>query len=106
MGQNQKHVKDLKTDRGHGEEIDGDQLLGVILQECAPGLRRRLAAAHHVFADAALTDVDAEFERFAVDARSTPAGIRERIEFCGHGVLGLNGLRIKVRAVQEIAVSI
>ena len=75
MGQNQKHVKDLKTDRGHGEEIDGDQLLGVILQECAPGLRRRLAAAHHVFADAALTDVDAEFEQFAVDTWSTPSGI-------------------------------
>jgi len=33
MGQNQKHVEDLKTDGGHGEEVDGDQLLGVILQE-------------------------------------------------------------------------
>ena len=75
MGQHQKHVKDLKTDRGHGEEIDGDQLLGVILQEGAPGLGRGFAAAHHVFAHAALTDVDAEFERFAVDARSTPTGI-------------------------------
>jgi Ca-activated chloride channel family protein len=68
MGQNQKHVKDLKTDSGHGEEVDGDQLLGVILQECAPGLRWRFAAAHHVFADAALTDVDAEFEQFAMEA--------------------------------------
>ena len=60
MGQHQKHVKDLEADRGHREEVDGDQLLGVILQECAPSLRRRFAAAHHVFADAALTDVDAE----------------------------------------------
>jgi len=60
MGQHQKHIKDLETDSGHREEVDGDQLLGVILQKCAPGLRRRLAAAHHVFADAALTDVDAE----------------------------------------------
>ena len=42
MGQDQKHVKDLEADSGHGEEVDGDQLLGVILQECAPGLRRRL----------------------------------------------------------------
>ena len=42
MGQNQKHVKDLETDRGHGEEVDGDQLLGVILQKGAPGLRRGL----------------------------------------------------------------
>jgi hypothetical protein len=38
----------------------------VILQKCAPGLRGRLAAAHHIFAHAALPDVDAEFEQFAV----------------------------------------
>src|ERR1700730_13790070 len=75
MGQYQEHVKHLETDGGHSEEVDGDQLLGVILQECTPGLRRRLAAVHHVFAYAALTDVDAEFEQFAVDARCTPIGI-------------------------------
>jgi len=28
MGQHQKHVKNLEADRGHGEEINGDQLLG------------------------------------------------------------------------------
>jgi hypothetical protein len=75
LGQNQEDVEDLKTDGGHGEEIDGDQLLGRILQKCTPGLRRRFAAAQHIFADAALTDVDAEFEQFAVDARCTPSGI-------------------------------
>jgi hypothetical protein len=41
----------------------------------APGLRRRFAAAHHIFAHAALTDVDAEFEQRAVDAGCTPTGI-------------------------------
>src|SRR5437660_3759340 len=46
----------------------------MILQKGAPGLRRRLAAAHHVFADAALPDVDAEFEQLAVDAGCTPTG--------------------------------
>src|ERR1700730_13421009 len=45
MGQNQKHVKNLKTDSGHSEEVDGDQLFGMVLQECAPGLSRRFAAA-------------------------------------------------------------
>ncbi|HKU27817.1 MAG TPA: hypothetical protein VJQ54_20265, partial [Candidatus Sulfotelmatobacter sp.] len=49
MGQNQKHVKDLKTEGGHGEEVDGDQLREVIVQEGAPSLRGRPAAAHHVF---------------------------------------------------------
>jgi hypothetical protein len=41
MGQNQENVKNLETDRGHGEEIDGDQLLGMILKECPPALRGR-----------------------------------------------------------------
>jgi hypothetical protein len=75
MSQHQKDVKDPKTDRGHREEVDGHQLLGMILQKCAPSLRRRLAAAHHVFADAALTDVDAELKQFTVDAWCSPTGI-------------------------------
>jgi len=49
--------------------------LGVIVQKCAPGLRRRPAAAHHVFAYAAFPDVDAQFEQLAVDAGCTPTGI-------------------------------
>jgi hypothetical protein len=47
----------------------------MILQKCAPSLRRRFAAAHHVFADAALTDVDAELEQLTVDPWCTPTGI-------------------------------
>jgi hypothetical protein len=35
MGQYQKHVEDLEADGGHGEEVDGHQLLGVNLEECA-----------------------------------------------------------------------
>ena len=31
MGQHQEHVKDLEANGGHSEEIDGDQLLGVIV---------------------------------------------------------------------------
>ena len=75
MSQHQKHVKDLETDRGHRKEVDRNELFGVILQKCAPGLRRRFAAAHHIFADAALTDVDAELEQFTVDPWCTPTGI-------------------------------
>src|SRR6266699_2624599 len=58
MGQHQKYVKDLEPDGGHDEEVDRDQLLGMVLQEGAPSLRRRFAAAHHIFADTALPDVD------------------------------------------------
>ena len=57
MGQHQKHIENLETKGRHGKEIDGDQLLQVILQEGAPSLRRRFAAAQHVFAHAALRQV-------------------------------------------------
>jgi hypothetical protein len=75
MGQHQEHVKYLEVDRRHREEVDRNHLLGVILQGCAPGLRWRFARAHHVFADTALSDADAEFEKFAVDPWCTPVGI-------------------------------
>jgi hypothetical protein len=58
MGQHQKHVKHVEPDSGEGEEVDGNQLREVVVQERAPGLRRRLAAPHQVFAHAALADVD------------------------------------------------
>src|SRR6266513_3880977 len=35
----------------------------MVVREGAPSLRRRLAAAHHIFADTALPDVDAQFEQ-------------------------------------------
>jgi hypothetical protein len=47
----------------------------MILQKCAPSLRRRFAAAHHVFADAALIDVDAQLEHITVDSWCTPRRI-------------------------------
>ena len=65
----------VETDSGDSEEVDGDQLREVVLQESAPSLRRRFTAAHHVFADTTLADLDAEFEQFAVDAGCTPTGV-------------------------------
>jgi hypothetical protein len=73
--QHQEYAQYLEVDRRHPEEVDRDQLLSMILQKCAPSLRRRFAAAHHVFADAALPDIDAELEQFTVDPWCTPVGI-------------------------------
>ena len=75
MGQYKKHVKDVETDGGDSEEVDGDHLREVVLQESTPGLRRRFRAAHHVFTDAGLADVDTEFEQLAMNAGCTPTGI-------------------------------
>ena len=38
MGQHQKHVENLEADRRHSEEIDGGQLLHMIVKECPPVL--------------------------------------------------------------------
>src|SRR5215469_16437815 len=56
----------------------------MVFQERSPGLRGRIATAHHVFAYAGLADVDAELEEFAMDARSAPSGLSQlscRISF-------------------------
>ena len=44
------------------EEIGRHDLTDVILQEGAPGLRRRLTPANHVFRDGGLADFDPEFQ--------------------------------------------
>jgi hypothetical protein len=50
-------------------------LADVIPKEGAPGLRRRLAPANQVFRNTGLTDVDSEFQQFAMNPRRAPARI-------------------------------
>ena len=61
--------------RNH-EEICGHHLSEVIRQERAPCLGRRLSIADQVFRDPGLTDVNPEFQQFAVDPRSAPQRVR------------------------------
>ena len=49
MGQHQENAKNLEADRGHGEEINGDQSLRVILEGKCASLRGRFVSANHVF---------------------------------------------------------
>jgi hypothetical protein len=60
------------------EEIGRHNLADVIPQERAPGLGRRLVVATHVFRDGRLTDVDSEFQQFAMNPRRAPARVRLR----------------------------
>jgi len=76
VSQNQEDVQDLKSDRGHGEKVDRhNHGLEVIVKESPPVLGRRIPLAHDVLAHAGLTDVDAKFKQFAVDAGRTPKSI-------------------------------
>src|SRR5438034_3068006 len=45
VAQHHEHEQDPKGRRGHREEIQRDQILGMILQKRAPRLRRRLSLA-------------------------------------------------------------
>jgi len=46
----------------------------VIVEEITSSLRGRLADTDYVLGDARLTDVDAEFQQFPVEARRTQSG--------------------------------
>jgi hypothetical protein len=73
----QDEQKAVGRRRDH-EEIGRDDLADVISQERAPSLRWRLASAHHVFRDGRLTDIDPEFEQFAMNPRRAPTWVRLR----------------------------
>jgi hypothetical protein len=60
--QHQKHMKDLKPDGRHREEVYRTQALDVVLKECPPGLGGWLPTAQQVFAHASFADIDAEVE--------------------------------------------
>src|ERR1700730_2898968 len=68
VSHNQEHVQNLKPDRRHSEEVDRHHSLDVILKEGPPVLRRRLRPWYQVLAHAGLSDINAEFEQFTVDA--------------------------------------
>src|SRR6516164_1268171 len=41
MSQHDKHEQHAKADRRHGEEVDRDEILDMVVQESPPSLRRR-----------------------------------------------------------------
>jgi hypothetical protein len=54
--------------------IHRDQVVDVVRQERAPRLRGGIPPPQHVFADAGLSDVDAQLEQLAVDPRGPQSG--------------------------------
>jgi hypothetical protein len=58
-----------------GEEVNRDNIFGMILKECPPGLRWRFSVVDHVFRNGSLADFNPELQQFAVNARSAPQWI-------------------------------
>jgi hypothetical protein len=73
VGEHDENEEDAQVRGGDGEEINGDEVPDVIGQERPPCLRRRGAPPfRQQTGHGALSDVDAELEKFAVDSGGTP----------------------------------
>ena len=70
--ENQEHVDHSEGNRRHGEEVDRDNVFGVVGQEGAPGLGWGPVWLDHILGHRALADIDAKFEQLAVDAGRSP----------------------------------
>ncbi len=72
MRKNEEDVENAERDYWNGEEINRDELLGVVFQKCAPRLRGRVWMPDHVLGNSRLGDIDSKFEQFAMNSRSSP----------------------------------
>jgi hypothetical protein len=82
MVENEENEEDVEGDRPHGKEINRHHFFGVIGEKSLPGLRCGLSAlsvlrpvCFDVAGDRSLGYVDAEFQKFAVYPRRSPARI-------------------------------
>jgi len=62
LQQDHEHVEQTEGRRRHGEEVDGDKVRDVVLQERPPGLRGWLRAPRHATRNGALRHIEAELE--------------------------------------------
>jgi hypothetical protein len=72
MAQHHQNKQNPKSGGGHGKEIDGDQLVYVIVDERLPGLRRGFAASGQKSRHSSFGDEDTQLQQLSVDAGCTP----------------------------------
>src|SRR5260370_23645076 len=65
----------IKANGWNNEQVHGGDVRRVVTQEGAPSLGRRSTSLDHVLRDAGLSDLEAELEQLAVDARRSPQWI-------------------------------
>src|SRR6202047_3307298 len=70
-------MEQTKRDCWDDEQIHRRDAVGVIVEKCFPALGRRPSTLGHILGYARLTDIDAELEKFAVDAWRSPEWIGE-----------------------------
>src|SRR5712692_11526099 len=65
-------VEHIEANGWGNEQVHGGDVRRVVTQEGAPALGRRSTSLDHVLRDAGLSDLKAELEQLAMDARRTP----------------------------------
>ncbi len=77
MGNDKEAVQDSKGNGGNGEEVHCRNGFAVVVQESLPALRRFriLRCPAHPARHGSLREIEAEFQQFAMNARSTPGWI-------------------------------
>src|SRR5207237_3645142 len=70
-----KDIEQIEANGRNNEQVHGGDVRCVDTQEGAPALGRRSTSLDHVLRDAGLSDLEAELEQLAMDARRTPSRI-------------------------------
>src|SRR5260370_6345423 len=82
-------VEHVEANGWGNEQVHGGDVRCVVTQEGGPALGRRAASLDHVLRHAGLSDLEAELEQLAMDARRTPQRIfgahppDQRAQICG-----------------------
>ena len=75
MTKNDEGEEYTECSRRHREEISGDDVSNMIIQERTPRLRRRLPMPNHVLVDGRLGHIVAQQLKFGVNLRGAPRRI-------------------------------
>src|SRR6266496_3259102 len=65
-------IEQIEANGRNNEQVHGADVRCVVTQEGAPSLGRRSTSLDHVLRDAGLSDLKAELEQLAMDARRSP----------------------------------
>src|SRR5260221_10739545 len=68
-------IEQIEANGRDNEQIHGADVRCVVTQEGAPSLGRRSTSLDHILRDAGLSDLEAELEQLAMDARRSPQRI-------------------------------
>jgi len=74
MGEHEEDIEDAEGGGRNDQEIHGNQIFGVVLEESLPGLVAAPGSGA-ILTDGGIRDFDSEFGQFGLNAFAAPSGI-------------------------------